>query len=88
MTMVNPLAFPPYRSVKLRPRRAATCRSCGDGEAAGGPSVITSLESEDYVSFCRLTPRAPRNAGIERLSAQVRKVPLPVLPSADCPGRR
>lgn len=61
MTLINPLDPVPYRSVKLRPRRAATCRSCGDGDLllAAGLSRIRDLQSEDYVSFCGLAKPSP-----------------------------
>ncbi|KAL9936348.1 hypothetical protein V8E36_004416 [Tilletia maclaganii] len=51
LLLASPLSVstPPFRTIKLRPRRAATCRSCGD---AALPDHIVSLEQEDYLTFC------------------------------------
>ena len=44
--MYSALAMPPFRSVKLRARRA-TCPACGvEGEKTG------KIEDTDYVAFC------------------------------------
>ncbi|SPO25529.1 related to molybdenum cofactor biosynthetic protein [Ustilago trichophora] len=53
LTLVSPLTSMPFRCVKIRPRRIATCRSCGDPTQVSEP-MITDLETEDYVSFCGL----------------------------------
>ncbi|SJX62957.1 related to molybdenum cofactor biosynthetic protein [Sporisorium reilianum f. sp. reilianum] len=59
LTLVSPLTATPFRCVRIRPRRVATCRSCGDPAQVAEP-MITDLEREDYVSFCGLNaPLAP-----------------------------
>ncbi len=53
LTLVAPMTGTPFRSVKIRPRRIATCRACGD-PAQVAETMITDLEQEDYASFCGL----------------------------------
>ncbi|CDR99713.1 related to molybdenum cofactor biosynthetic protein [Sporisorium scitamineum] len=53
LTLVSPLTPTPFRCVKIRPRRIATCRSCGD-PAQVEEAMITDLEREDYTTFCGL----------------------------------
>ena len=46
LLIYSALAFPPFRSIKLRPRRK-TCPACGDeGERLG------EISTTDYVAFC------------------------------------
>ncbi|PAV16606.1 molybdenum cofactor synthesis 3 [Pyrrhoderma noxium] len=46
LLIYSALAFPPFRSIKLRPRRK-TCPACGDeGERLG------EISATDYVAFC------------------------------------
>ncbi|KAN0061783.1 hypothetical protein ACQY0O_005776 [Thecaphora frezii] len=54
MTLVSPMSGTPFRTIKIRPRRIATCRSCGDPKQVGRDRMIADLEKEDYVSFCGL----------------------------------
>ncbi len=65
LTLVSPMTGTPFRCVKIRPRRVATCRSCGD-PAQVGKSMITDLESEDYISFCGLNTSLGSEAGLPR----------------------
>ncbi|PWN25705.1 hypothetical protein BDZ90DRAFT_222898 [Jaminaea rosea] len=55
-----------FRSIKLRPRRT-DCRVCGDETAltAKGLRRISSLEEEDYISFCGLATLPPTGPGTE-----------------------
>lgn len=46
MLIYSALAFPPFRSVKLRSRRR-TCPACGDEV-----EKIGEISSMDYVNFC------------------------------------
>ncbi|CAD6886333.1 unnamed protein product [Tilletia controversa] len=62
LLLASPLSVqtPPFRTIKLRPRRTATCRSCGDPTLLPIESQITALEAEDYLSFCGLNrPNQP-----------------------------
>ncbi|KAE8257681.1 hypothetical protein A4X13_0g2196 [Tilletia indica] len=54
LLLASPLSVhtAPFRTIKIRPRRTATCRSCGDPTLLPAESRITALESEDYLSFC------------------------------------
>ncbi|MCO5589781.1 hypothetical protein L7F22_043750 [Adiantum nelumboides] len=59
MTLVSPLSFPPFKSVRLRPRRITSCRACGDPNQMQ-PELINSmlakdLRDENYIGFCGLT---------------------------------
>ncbi|UZJ57266.1 hypothetical protein CBS101457_006586 [Exobasidium rhododendri] len=64
LTLVTPFNHPPFRTIKLRPQRATTCRACGDPEQMTAEAIETKikadLSSEDYVAFC----------GIARLPTQ------------------
>ena len=62
MLFLTPLARPAVRSVRVRAGQARTCRVCGDAEVLG---KLTSLEEEDYASFC----------GLDALDAQDDSVP-------------
>lgn len=59
MTLVSPLSFPPFRSVRLRPRRITTCRACGDPDQMQADLVnamlAQDLRDENYIAFCGLT---------------------------------
>lgn len=68
LTLVSPLTATPFRCVKIRPRRVATCRSCGDPAQVPEP-MISDLETEDYVSFCGLNTSASTGAAIARTAA-------------------
>lgn len=65
LTLVSPLTSTPFRCVKIRPRRIATCRSCGDPSQVSEP-MITNLETEDYVSFCGLNAQAEADGALPR----------------------
>uniref|UniRef100_V5EKL3 Rhodanese domain-containing protein n=1 Tax=Kalmanozyma brasiliensis (strain GHG001) TaxID=1365824 RepID=V5EKL3_KALBG len=62
LTLLSPLTGMPFRCVKIRPRRVASCRACGDPAQVAEP-MIRDLESEDYVSFCGLTPTPAEKEG-------------------------
>ncbi|KAJ9479036.1 Adenylyltransferase and sulfurtransferase UBA4 [Pseudozyma hubeiensis] len=68
LTLVSPLTATPFRCVKIRPRRVASCRSCGDPAQVPEP-VISDLETEDYVSFCGLSTPASNRAAVARTAA-------------------
>lgn len=52
LLLCSPLSSTPFRTIKLRPRRKETCRSCGDPEKVGKDQILTHLEKEDYRTFC------------------------------------
>ncbi|SNX84456.1 related to molybdenum cofactor biosynthetic protein [Melanopsichium pennsylvanicum] len=67
LTLVSPLTSTPFRCVKIRPRRIATCRSCGDpSQVTASEPMITNLEIEDYVSFCGLNATAGGDGDLRR----------------------
>ena len=74
MTLIAPVTSPlqPFRSVKLRPRRLATCRSCGDPELLSDPSaIIDDVAKVDYDAFCgHVTSSAAGDGGTDRLDAR------------------
>ncbi|GAC93467.1 hypothetical protein PHSY_001032 [Pseudozyma hubeiensis SY62] len=68
LTLVSPLTATPFRCVRIRPRRVASCRSCGDPAQVPEP-MISNLETEDYVSFCGLNGPPSNGAAIARTAA-------------------
>src|SRR5258707_1938862 len=74
MLVFSALAMPPFRSVKLRTKRA-NCTACGSNR--GDPKMI---EETDYVAFCGGSQPDWETAGLvpgkvdERMSVQVRLV--------------
>lgn len=69
LTLVSPLTSTPFRCVKIRSRRVATCRSCGD-PAQVAERLIRNLETEDYASFCGLNVPVGEEAGIRRTAVK------------------
>lgn len=69
LTLISPLTGTPFRSVKIRPRRLATCRSCGDASQVPEP-MITNLETEDYASFCGLNAPSSAEGSLPRTRAK------------------
>ncbi|KAJ1032921.1 hypothetical protein NDA16_000200 [Ustilago loliicola] len=65
LTLISPLTSTPFRCVKIRPRRIATCRSCGDPSQVSEP-MITNLETEDYVAFCGLNAPPTTDGSLPR----------------------
>ncbi|PWZ02222.1 hypothetical protein BCV70DRAFT_156991 [Testicularia cyperi] len=61
LTLLAPMTSTPFRSIKLRSRRLATCRACGDPQQVP-ETMITDLEREDYVSFCGLVRSAEQSS--------------------------
>lgn len=59
MTLFSPLTFPPFKSVRLRPRRITSCRACGDqdqmAEELANAMLAQDLRDENYIAFCGLT---------------------------------
>ncbi|TKY85843.1 hypothetical protein EX895_005384 [Sporisorium graminicola] len=69
LTLVSPLSSTPFRCVKIRPRRTASCRSCGD-PAQVAEAMITDLEQEDYASFCGLNVASATRADLPRTAVK------------------
>lgn len=67
LTLVAPMTGTPFRSVKIRPRRIATCRACGD-PAQVAETMITDLEQEDYASFCGLNAVPIQGDELQRIA--------------------
>lgn len=61
MTLVSPLNFPPFKTVKLRPRRIKICRACGDKtqmeEELVNEMISEDLSRENYIAFCGLNSK-------------------------------
>ncbi|EPQ28651.1 uncharacterized protein PFL1_03954 [Pseudozyma flocculosa PF-1] len=72
MTLVSPMSGTPFRSIRLRPRRLATCRTCGDPAQVGRDNMISDLQSEDYATFCHLNrpPMVDGQAGGPRVAVE------------------
>ena len=74
MLVFSALAMPPFRSVKLRTKRA-NCAACGSDKENS-----KMIEETDYVAFCGGSQLDWETAGLlpgkadERMSAQVRLV--------------
>lgn len=68
MLLCSPLTSNPFRTIKLRPRRKDSCRSCGDPEKVGEAEMLTDLEKEDYRTFCGLQAEAEDNDGLEKVA--------------------
>lgn len=75
MTLISPLSYPPFRTVKLRPQRTATCRSCGldkdmvDDDVRRA-KIQADLVDEDYVAFCGLDRRAKGSGGFSSVDVE------------------
>jgi molybdopterin/thiamine biosynthesis adenylyltransferase/rhodanese-related sulfurtransferase len=68
MTLVSPFSYPPFRSIKLRPRQIASCRACGN--ANNVERIAADLSNEDYVAFCGLDKaHLSAAAAVEHVSA-------------------
>ncbi len=79
MTLIAPITSPlqPFRSVRLRPRRLATCVSCGDPtDEALRSRLILDLAAQHHAAFCGLKA-PPANAAEDSTVQRIDPSSLP-----------
>ena len=63
MTLVSPMSYPPFKTVKVRSRKIESCRACGDVGQMSQQGIATKippdLSGEDYMTFCGLQNAGP-----------------------------
>lgn len=84
MTLVSPFSYPSFRTVRLRDRRIATCRACGDPdlmtEDIRKTKIAADLSNEDYLAFCGLrSSNGIKNNPSHEIDVKVRKTVEPAL---------